>query len=468
MIPIGLIGLAAMGRNLALNLMEKGAFVAGFDVDPEYRNVCAKDSQFHSSAFALFSDLSLFINALKPPRTLFLMIKAGDPIDQMLARLVPLLAPGDVIMDGGNSHFTATIRRERELSLHGIRYLGAGISGGTQGARHGPAIMLGGSSIPDPLWSLLQSISAHHESQPCLIHAGTDGAGHFVKMVHNGIEYADMQLLAEAQFLLQNLTGLNLGEQACVFETWNRGALSGYLTAITAKILRKTDPETGVPALEIISDRVDHKGTGQWAAQIALELGVSVPNLLQAVDARLVTHMLTERAALRDRWPVHPKTLPNTDDKLALISSLSDLLLAGRIAVFAQGFKLLATAAQRFRWNLDLGAIAACWRGGCILQGVMPERIHLAFADNPGLVHLLLDPGLGQSAADGFRHGRQVIVSALMHEFPVAGLTTAIAYFDTFRQHHLCTRMVAAQRDTFGAHGFLRTDTNLRTTWDWS
>lgn len=464
---IGLVGLAVMGRNLALNLMDKGFAVAGFDVDGDCLETCSLDPRFRDESFQLFSDLDTFVTALNPPRILLLMIKAGDPVDQILARLRSILHRGDVVIDGGNSHFADTIRREREMTGYGIHFLGAGISGGSMGARHGPAIMLGGGECPLPLWRVLLAVVARYQSEPCLVHAGTDGAGHFVKMVHNGIEYADMQLLAESQFLLQNLLGLNYADQASIFDSWNQGELSGYLTAITAKIVRKTDPRTGKPALNVISDEAGHKGTGQWAAQAAMELGVSVPNLIQAVDARLMSGMRFEREAVQARWPVQPLSVTKTE-KERVILALADILLAARIIVFAQGFKLLAVASRHFNWSLDLGAISACWRAGCILQGTMPERVRHAFSVNPGLEHLLLDPDLGQRAADGFHRGRTVVTMALSQELPVSGLATALQYFDAFRHRHLWTRVIAAQRDCFGAHGFARTDMKERDSWDWS
>ncbi|MBF0145933.1 MAG: NADP-dependent phosphogluconate dehydrogenase [Magnetococcales bacterium] len=465
---IGLIGLATMGRNLALNMLERGVSVAGFDIDPDCRHRCTRDSRFASAAFSLHESLDAFIATLNPPRLLILLIKAGQPVDQILSQLIPKLNPGDVILDGGNSHFTDTIRRARELSHHGIRFLGAGISGGAQGARHGPAIMLGGHPVPHALEHLLQTISARFDTHPCLVHLDGDGAGHFVKMIHNGIEYADMQLLAESQFLLQHLIGLDYPGQAAVFNLWNQGALSSYLTATTARILDKTDPETGLPALEIIHDEADHKGTGQWAAQIALELGVSAPNIMQAVDARLLSKMQPERHLLRQPW--RSPILANTtaEEKEWMIPALAGVLLAARITAFAQGFKIFDAASQRFNWHLDKGAIAACWRRGCILQGILPERIRQAYATEPDLVHLLLDPVLGQHVAQGFDRGRNLLAFALNRKLPVAGLITALSFFDALRQHPLWTRIIAAQRDCFGAHGFVRSDRNQRVSWDWS
>jgi len=456
-----------MGSHLACNMLEKGFAVAGFDGDQKCRDLCATHPELLADSFSLFSDLDTLIAALKPPRILILMITAGTPVDHLLAQCSLKLTRGDILMDGGNSHFTDTIRRHKAMAVHGIAFFGVGISGGAQGARHGPAIMLGGDRVPDALWHLLQTISARHQSQPCLIHAGPDGAGHFVKMVHNSIEYADMQLLAESQFLLHNLMGLDYPDQARVFETWNQGDLAGYLTRITAQILRKIDPETGCPALDILQDQVGHKGTGLWAVQAALELGVSTPNLTQALDARVMSGMQAERKAVRKRWPVHATKVKIFEQEW-MIPALAHALLAARITVFAQGFKLLAAASQHYDWALDLGAIAACWRGGCILQGTMPEWIHVAFRANPGLEHLWLDPVLGQKTAAGFDLGRRVLAIALGKELPVPNLTTALSCFDTFRQQHLWTRMVAAQRDCFGSHGFLRTDREGSVTWDWT
>ncbi|MBF0109382.1 MAG: NADP-dependent phosphogluconate dehydrogenase [Magnetococcales bacterium] len=464
---IGLIGLATMGRNLAINMLEKGIEVAAFDVDAACRNHCAQEPGLASDSFALHEDLESFIAALKPPRLVFIMIKAGDPVDRLLARAIPRLLSGDTILDGGNSHFSDTLRRCRELSRQGIVFLGAGISGGAHGARHGPAIMLGGTRVPPTLKHILETICARFDQHPCLFHTPEVAGGHFVKMIHNGIEYADMQLLAEAQSLLEHLLGLDIPEQAEVFHGWGQGELAGYLTTITARILERIDGETGRPALELIHDAVDHKGTGLWTAQIALELGVSTPNLLQGVDARLLSRMEPTRRSMRQAWPNHSGKV-SADEKRQLIPALAEALLAARITVFAQGFALVDAANRQFDWNLDKKEIAACWRKGCILQGAMPERIHNALAAAPDPVHLLLDADLGSRAAQGFKLGRPVLAAAMNRELPVPGLLAALSFFDALRQAPLWTRVVAAQRDFFGAHGFQRTDRPQRDSWVWS
>ncbi|MBF0436215.1 MAG: NADP-dependent phosphogluconate dehydrogenase [Magnetococcales bacterium] len=464
---IGLIGLGVMGCNLALNLVEKGWGVAGFDIHTEFSTTCRQQAIHYPGQWLPCTDLHQLTTHLKSPRHLLLMIPAGEPVDRMIAQLLPILSQGDVVMDCGNSHFADTTRRHRELALHGIHYFGTGISGGATGARHGPAIMVGGGPVPDSLWRILETIAARHQAEPCLHHAGPNGAGHFVKMVHNGIEYADMQLLAECQSLMQSLLGLEYPDQAALFETWNQGELSSYLTGITAKIIRNVDRETGKPALEMIADIANHKGTGQWAAELALNLGVSTPNLIQAVDARFLSSFQEARSTLNQRWPTHPETIAR-EDRDPLITALSEALLAARISVFAQGFHLMRLAGQRYEWPLDLAAISRCWRGGCILQGVLLESIRDSYTRDPDLDHFFLDDILGRRVAAGFHQGRSILTRAVSQGIPIPGLLTALSYWDAWRHKPLWTRMVAAQRDYFGAHGVVRADNNQHVTWDWS
>lgn len=463
---IGLIGLGVMGCNLALNLMDKGWGVAGFDIHPEFSTTCCKQTLNHPKLFLPCTDLRQLTTHLKSPRHLLLMITAGDPVDRMIEQLLPFLHRGDVVMDCGNSHFADTTRRHRNLAVHDISYLGTGISGGAIGARHGPAIIVGGDPAPDTLWRILKTIAAHHQSEPCLLHAGPDGTGHFVKMVHNGIEYADMQLLAESQTILHALLGLDYPDQAALFEVWNQGELESYLTGITANILRKVDRETGAPVLEIIADTANHKGTGQWTAELALNLGISVPNLTQAVDARFLSSLREIRSTLNQRSPTHPNTVAR-DDREPMLTSLFEALLAARITAFAQGFHLMRCASHRYAWSLDLEAVSRCWRGGCILQGVLLESIRGACSRNPNLDHLFLDTLLGKRVAEGFHQGRAILTLALAEGIPIPGLLTALSYWDALRHKPLWTRMVAAERDYFGSHGVLRTDTNQHVTLDW-
>ncbi|MBF0421736.1 MAG: NADP-dependent phosphogluconate dehydrogenase [Magnetococcales bacterium] len=464
---LALIGLGAMGRNLVANLIDKGWRVVGYDIEPRLVDTCRRKYHHDLHQFLPCTDLTQLTATLQSPRIVMMMITAGPDVDQLLDQLLPQLHPDDVVLDGGNSHFGDTIRRQKKMAGQGIHYFGAGISGGIVGARHGPAIMVGGPATNTSLWPILTSLAARYESTPCLIHAGPDGSGHFVKMVHNGIEYADMQILSEAQCLLHSLVGLDYIEQADVFDQWNRGELSSFLTDITGRILRRHDPLTGQPALEVIADEASQKGTGLWTAQEALNLEISVPNLTQAVDARWLSCMRTERNYFFQHWPTHV-AIAAGNNRDEMVTALSEILLAARITVFSQGFALLRKASIHFEWNLDLEAISRCWRGGCVLQGVLLERIRCAWAVLPQSQHLLLDPELGRKAADGFHRGRPFLAQALAHGLPIPGLITALSYWDTLRHQPLWTRMIAAQRDYFGAHGFQRIDTKGSDSWNWS
>ena len=443
---IGVVGLGVMGRNLALNFAGKGYRLAAHDADAAVLARLGSDSGVAGCA-----DAATLVGALKLPRTVLLMVPAGPPVDDALARLLPLLATGDLVLDGGNSHFADTRRRADALAGRGLHYLGVGISGGEAGARDGPAIMAGGPPAGyDMARPLLEAIAARSHGRPCCAYFGADGAGHFVKMLHNGIEYADMQLIAEIVFLLRHRHGLAPGAIADVFAEWNRGPLDSYLIEITATVLRQRDADTDKPLVDVILDSAGQKGTGQWASVAALELGVPAPTIIEAVEARAISALHAERAAspYRGQEPADPP-LP--------LEAYRDALLGAKIAAYAQGFAVLAAARDHYGWALDLPTVARVWQGGCIIRARLLGEIERAVGD-PALPNLLRAPVLLQMLARGLMSWRQVVADATMFSLPIPALSSALAYVDAYHSPRLWADVIQAQRDFFGAHGFARID----------
>jgi 6-phosphogluconate dehydrogenase len=452
----GLIGLAVMGQNLVLNIEEKGYSVAVFNRTAarteKFRAGEAKGKKIHPTY-----RIEEFVGARAQPRRIMLMVKAGAPVDDNIAQLLPHLAPGDILIDGGNSFFVDTIRRNKELSAKGILYIGTGVSGGEEGARRGPAIMPGGQpeayKLVEPI---LTKISAQVEGEPCCTYIGPDGAGHYVKMVHNGIEYGDMQLISEAYYLMKNALGMKAAELHDTFSKWNEGDLDSYLIEITRDIFAKVDEATGQPLVELILDKAGQKGTGKWTSQSALDLGVPAPTIAEAVFARCISAIKEERVAA-SRQLQGPEG-QYQGDKAAFVDAIREALYASKICSYAQGFALMREAGKEYKWELQFGEIARIWRGGCIIRARFLHRITEAFGKNPALANLLLDPYFKQIVEGAQANWRKVICAATELGIPVPAFSSALSYFDSYRRASLPANLIQAQRDYFGAHTYQRTD----------
>ncbi|MGI5358657.1 NADP-dependent phosphogluconate dehydrogenase [Streptomyces sp. CA-252508] len=455
---IGVTGLAVMGRNLARNMARSGLTVAVHNRTPG-RTTALVEEFGHEGAFVAALDAEEFVAALERPRRLVVMVKAGEPTDAVIARFAPLLEPGDIVVDGGNAHFADTRRRERELRERGIHFVGAGISGGEEGALHGPSIMPGGSAASyEALGPLLERIAARApDGTPCVSHVGPDGAGHFVKMVHNGIEYADMQLIAEAYHLLRDVAGFAPARIAETFRGWNAGRLDSYLIEITAEVLAHRDAATGEPFVDVVADRAEQKGTGRWTAQIALDLGVPVPGIAEAVFAR----SLSGHAALREA----SEGLPGPDVKpmeeaeaVRFAEAVEQALYASKIVSYTQGFHQIRAGSETYGWDVDPGAVASLWRAGCIVRAAFLDRIRAAYVARPGLVGLLADAGFAAEIGEAQDDWRAVVAAAARRGVPAPGFAAALAYYDALRAPRLPAALTQAQRDFFGAHTYRRTD----------
>jgi len=451
----GVIGMAVMGRNLAMNIADHGVPVVVYNrtPDPAIAAVAASAGQLRRG-----DTLDAFAAALERPRRIMLMIKAGEAIDAVLAQLTPLVAEGDIVIDGGNSWFRDTQRRERELAAAGVRYLGVGVSGGEEGARHGPALMPGGDrEAYAAVAPIFEAIAARTAWGPCVAYMGPDGAGHFVKMVHNGIEYADMQGIAEAYDLLRRLFGLPLPRIADIFEEWNRGLLESFLIEITAKILRVKDSVAGGHLIDHVLDQAGQKGTGLWTAQVALELGVSVPSIGAAIDARVLSSLKAERVAASEILP-GPTSARIAGDPESWVPLVRNALYAAKICAYAQGLALIRAASQEYGWGIDLKEVARVWTGGCIIRARLLGAIMQAFERTPGLVNLLLDDSIRlwmETAQDDWR---RIVAQAVGAGIPVPGMSAGLAYYDSYRSPRLPQNLTQAQRDAFGAHTYQRTD----------
>ncbi len=449
---IGVIGLGVMGRNLAANVADHGAVVAGYDLD-ENRRAAFTDAVPNGVACATPEAL---LATLKTPRVVLMMVPAGAAVDTLLDSLLPRLSGGDVLIDGGNSHYSDTRRRAALAAGAGVHFVGLGVSGGEEGARRGPALMAGGTVEGiERVAPLLRAIAARAaDDAPCFARVGPDGAGHFVKMIHNGIEYADMQLIAESYHLLRHLGGFSYERLAETFAAWNGGPLASYLMEITTAILRTSDPETGGPILDIIQDAAGQKGTGHWATTAAMELGMPAPTIAEAVHARCLSALKTERLHAASLFP--PPVGSAAPDNFAAI--VGDALLCGRIAVYAQGFAVIAAGSQRFGWDVDLASVAAVWRGGCIIRARLVDHIMAALTRNPALPNVMFDPDIGAMLTRGEAGWRQTVGAAVAAGQPIPAMASALSYWDGYRSGRLWANMIQAQRDFFGAHGYERTD----------
>lgn len=453
---IGLIGLAVMGENLVLNMESKGYTVAVYNRTVEkvdnFMNGRGKDKNFIGA-----QSLEQLVDSLEKPRKVMMLVKAGAPVDSFIEQLVPLLEPGDIIIDGGNTHFPDTVRRTKYVESKGLLYVGSGVSGGEEGALTGPSIMPGGSPAAWPLIKdIFQSISAKVEDgTPCCDWVGEDGAGHFVKMVHNGIEYGDMQIINEAYHLMKELLGMDAFEQHDVFKKWNEGKLDSYLIEITRDILAYKD-EDGSPLVEKILDTAGQKGTGKWTAVTALDLGIPLTLIAESVYSRCLS-------AQKDLRVKASKALTGTKpnfigDKEQFINDLEEAIYASKIISYAQGYDLMMESAKEYNWNLNYGGIALMWRGGCIIRSRFLGDIKTAFDNNPKLENLLLDPFFKEAVESAQESWRRVCATAMLNGIPVPAMTSALAYFDGFRNDRLPANLLQAQRDYFGAHQYERID----------
>jgi 6-phosphogluconate dehydrogenase len=463
---IGVIGLGVMGRNLALNMESRGYSISVFDnftnlIDPFLQKEAAEKNIIGTYSIAEL------VQSLEKPRKILMMIKAGAPTDATIEQIKPFLDKGDILIDGGNTYFHDTIRRNKELNESGIHFIGTGVSGGEEGALHGPSIMPGGQKEAyDLVEPILTAISAKVNGEPCCTYIGPDGAGHYVKMVHNGIEYGDMQLISEAYFLLKQVLGLGAQELHEVFAEWNKGELDSYLIEITADIFTKTDEKTGNPLVDVILDTAGQKGTGKWTSQDALELGVPLSIITESVFARIISSMKEERVKA-SKILNGPAIKAYEGDKKALIESIRKALYLSKICSYAQGFTQLRAAAKEYNWDLPYGNIAMIFRGGCIIRAQFLQKISDAYDREPELTNLLLDPYFKTIAEEYQSALRHVISIAIDYGIPTPSIYSALAYYDSYRTETLPANLLQAQRDYFGAHTYQRIDEEGTFHTDW-
>lgn len=453
---IGLVGLAVMGENLVLNMVSKGFQVSVFN-----RTTARVDEflagQAAGKAVKGTYSLAELAASLERPRRIMLMVKAGKPVDEMIEQILPYLEQGDILIDGGNSFFEDTRRRFKALAAKGIRFVGMGVSGGEEGALKGPSLMPGGDEAAfREIAPLFTKIAAQVADGPCCSFVGPDGAGHYVKMVHNGIEYSDMQLIAEAYYILSKAGGLSASELHEVFARWNEGPLDSYLIEITRDIMAVNDPATGKPLVELILDKAGQKGTGKWTSQSALDLGIPTPAITEAVFARCMSAVKEERVVAATVLKGPQGTW--TGDRQQLIQAVHDALYASKICSYAQGFALLAAASKEYGWNLQFGEISLLWRGGCIIRARFLDKIRDAFAKDANLANLMLDSFFASVLAEAQAPWRLVLKTCRDLGIPTPAFNASLDYYDSYRQAVLPANLIQAQRDYFGAHTYERID----------
>ncbi|PEZ59770.1 phosphogluconate dehydrogenase (NADP(+)-dependent, decarboxylating) [Bacillus anthracis] len=456
-LQIGVVGVGVMGKSLALNFESKGYSVALYDISKEKVDEIIEEN--HGKNLVGTHIVEEFVNSLESPRKILLMVNAGEITDKAIDSLVPHLDKGDILIDGGNTYFVDTIRRNKRLAEEGINFIGAGVSGGEEGALKGPSIMPGGQKDAyEKVKDMLENISAKVNNEPCCSYIGPNGAGHYVKMVHNGIEYGDMQLICEAYFFLKQTLDLTAEEFHEIFAEWNKGELNSYLIEITADIFKKKDEETGKPLVDVILDTAGQKGTGKWTSQSALDLGISLPIITESVFARCISALKEERVNAS-------KVLSGPKDKIAiglekaeLIEAVRQALYMSKICSYAQGFTQLKAASEEYDWNLDFGSISMLWRGGCIIRAAFLQNIKEAYETNTDLPNLLLDPYF-KEIVESYQGGlRQIISMAVQQGIPIPAFSAAISYYDSYRTAKLPANLLQAQRDYFGAHTYKRVD----------
>ncbi len=453
---IGVTGLATMGRNLARNLARNGYTVALHN--RSQAKVDALVSDFgHEGDFVPSSSIEEFVSSLESPRAIIIMVKAGAPTDAVIDELVPLLDDGDIVIDAGNAHFADTARREKALRERGLNFVGTGVSGGEEGALNGPSIMPGGSVASyEKLGPIFERISAHVDGEPCCMHVGPGAAGHFVKMVHNGIEYADMQLIAEAYDLMREIAGATPERLADIFGEWNKGELESFLIELTMQVLAHTDAETGQPFVDIVQDQAEQKGTGRWTVQSALDLGVPVTGIAEATFARSLSGHAEQRSLVHDTFggDIDP---PHVDTS-EFIEDVRRALYASKIVAYAQGFDQIRSASDENDWAIDLGRVATIWRGGCIIRARFLNRIREAYDEQPDLPTLLAAPYFADAIKECLESWRRVVATAASAGVPAPAFSSSLAYFDALRREHLPASLIQGLRDNFGAHTYRRTD----------
>ena len=454
---IGVTGLAVMGRNLARNFARHGHRVA------IHNRSYAKTESLLAEAgsegtFLASRSMADFVASLERPRRVVIMVKAGQATDAVIEELIPLLETDDIVIDAGNAHFPDTIRREAQLKEHGLHFVGSGVSGGEEGALKGPSIMPGGSRKSyESLGPLLEDIAAKVDGEPCCTYVGPDGAGHFVKMVHNGIEYADMQLIAEAYDLIKQGTGASAAEIAQIFRTWNEGDLESFLIEITAEVLAHTDAESGQAFVDLIVDQAEQKGTGRWTVQNALDLGVPITGIAEATFARALSGSLPQREAARGKLAAHAAEW-DVQDRDAFVEDVRQALYASKVVAYSQGFDQIAAASDEYGWDIDRGAMARIWRGGCIIRARFLNRITEAYERDAQLPLLLADDYFADAVGNSLAAWRRVVAGAAQNGIPAPAFSSSLAYYDGIRAERLPAALIQAQRDFFGAHTYRRVD----------
>lgn len=463
---IGVVGLAVMGKNLALNIESRGFTVSVFNRSPEKTKDLLNNEAKGKNLVGTYS-VEEFVQSLETPRKILLMVMAGKPTDDTINQLLPHLDEGDILIDGGNAYFPDTQRRNKELSAKNIRFIGTGVSGGEEGALKGPSIMPGGQEDAYKLVEpILTAISAKVGDDACCTYIGPDGAGHYVKMVHNGIEYGDMQLICEAYHLLKDVLGLTPQELHETFSEWNNGELDSYLIEITADIFTKIDPDTGKAMVDVILDKAGQKGTGKWTSQSALDLGVPLSIITESVFSRMLSAMKDERV-IASKLLTGPKAGQANVDKQAFIESVRKALYASKICSYAQGFAQMRAASEEYGWNLKYGNIAMIFRGGCIIRARFLQNIKDAYDRNPELRNLLLDTYFKDIVEKYQDAWRTVVTTAVANGIPAPGFASALAYYDSYRTERLPANLLQAQRDYFGAHTFQRLDKEGSFHFEW-
>jgi 6-phosphogluconate dehydrogenase len=464
---IGVTGLAVMGRNLARNFARHGHRVA------IHNRTYAKTESLlaeagHEGTFIASETMADFVASLERPRRVIVMVKAGPGTDAVIEELIPLLETDDIVIDAGNAHFPDTIRREAQLKEHGLHFVGSGVSGGEEGALNGPSIMPGGSRKSyESLGPLLEDISAKVDGEPCCTYIGPDGAGHFVKMVHNGIEYADMQLIAEAYDLIKQGTGASAAEIAKIFTTWNEGDLESFLIEITAEVLGHVDAATGQAFVDVVLDQAEQKGTGRWTVQNALDLGVPITGIAEATFARALSGSVPQRQAAAGKLPGHTAAwdIKDTD---AFVEDVRQALYASKVVAYSQGFDQIAAASAEYGWNIDRGAMARIWRGGCIIRARFLNRITEAYERDADLPLLLADDYFADAVGSSLAAWRRVVAGAAQNGIPTPAFSSSLAYYDGIRAERLPAALIQAQRDFFGAHTYRRVDREGAFHTEWS
>ncbi len=464
---VGVVGLAVMGANLARNLASRGHTVALYNRTQSRTDdlVTAHGSE---GAFVPATDVEEFVASLEPPRRIIMMVQAGPGTDATIESLVPHLEPGDILVDGGNAHYPDTRRREEELRERGLLFVGAGISGGEEGALRGPSIMPGGPAESyEQIGPILEGIAAQVDGVPCCTHIGPDGAGHFVKMVHNGIEYADMQLIGEAYDLLRHALGASPAEIGEIFAEWNTGDLESFLIEITAEVLGHVDAATGEPFVDVVLDQAGQKGTGRWTVKSALDLGVPVTGIAEATFARAISGAVAQRDAARAALPARAGEW-DVSDRQAFVEDVRQALYASKVVAYSQGFDQIAAASAEYEWGIDRGAMARIWRGGCIIRARFLDRITEAYERQPDLPLLLADPYFTEVVSEGVPAWRRIVARAALNGVPVPAFGSSLSYYDAIRAERLPAALVQGQRDLFGAHTYRRVDKEGTFHTEWS